>query len=59
MSSQFYEDIIREDFKVFVFFFSLFLCGPFLKSLPNLLQYCFCFMIWFFHHEAHKIFLAQ
>ena len=27
------------------FFFS---CGPFLKSLLNLLQYCLCFMFWFF-----------
>ena len=26
--------------------------GPFLKSLLNLLQYCFCFMFWFFGHEA-------
>ena len=25
-----------------------FLCGPFLKSLLNLLQYCFCFMFWLF-----------
>ena len=25
-----------------------FLCGPFLKSLLNLLQHCFCFMFWFF-----------
>ena len=33
-------------FKIF------FLCGPFLKSLLNLLQYCFCFMFWFFGHEA-------
>ena len=31
----------------FLFFFS-FWCGPFLKSLLNLLQYCFCFMFWFF-----------
>ena len=23
------------------------LCGPFLKSLLNLLQYCFCLMFWF------------
>ena len=23
-------------------------CGPFLKSLLNLLQYCFCFIFWFF-----------
>ena len=31
------------------FFFS---CGIFFKSLLNLLQYCFCFMCWFFGHEA-------
>ena len=29
-----------------------FWCGPFLKSLLNLLQYCFCFMFWFFGHKA-------
>ena len=22
------------------------------KSLPNLLKYCFCFMFWFFDHQA-------
>ena len=27
------------------FFFS---CGPFLKSILNLLQYCYCFMFWSF-----------
>ena len=27
---------------------SFFWCGPFLKSLLNLLQYCLCFMVWFF-----------
>ena len=27
--------------------FSFFWCGPFLNSLFNLLQYCFCFMFWF------------
>ena len=27
---------------------SFFWCGPFLKSLLNLLQYCFCFMFWFY-----------
>ena len=27
---------------------NFFWCVPFLKSLLNLLQYCFCFMIWFF-----------
>ena len=30
----------------------IFWCGPFLKSLLNLLQYCFCFMFWFFGHKA-------
>ena len=32
------------------FFFSW--CGPFLKSLLNLLQYCFCFMFWFSGHAS-------
>ena len=32
--------------------FKVFWCGPFLKSLLNLLQYCFCFMCWFFGPEA-------
>ena len=27
-------------------------CEPFLKSLLNLLQYCFCFICWFFGREA-------
>ena len=27
-----------------IFFLTFFSCGPFLKSLLNLLQYCFCFM---------------
>ena len=27
-------------------------CGPFLSSLLTLLQYCFCFMFWFFGHET-------
>ena len=30
-----------------------FLCEPFLKSLLNLLQYCFCF--WFFGQEAYGV----
>ena len=29
-----------------------FLCVPFLKSLLNLLQYCFRFMFWLFDREA-------
>ena len=31
---------------------SLFLDGPFVKSLLNMLHYCFCFMFWFFGGEA-------
>ena len=39
---------------LFLFFFLKFFfsCGLFLKSLLNLLQYCFCFMFWFFGQEA-------
>ena len=29
-----------------------FWCGPFLESLKNLLQYCLCFMFWFFGPRA-------
>ena len=41
---------------IFLSFLFFFWCGPFLKSLLNLLQYCFCFMFWFFDHEAGRIF---
>ena len=34
------------------FFKIFFWCEPFLKSLLNLLQYCFCFMFWFFDRKA-------
>ena len=40
---------------VVTFFFFLrffFWYGPVLESLLNLLQYCFCFMFWFFGREA-------
>ena len=40
----------QRDLKIFFFFF--FCCGIFSKSFLNLLQYCFCFMFWFFGHEA-------
>ena len=36
----------QSSFFFFNIFFRLFLGGPFLKSLVNLLQYCFCFMFW-------------
>ena len=39
----------------FFFLEIFFLCGPFLKSLLNLLQYCFCFMFCFFGREADGI----
>ena len=43
----------------FLFCFKIFFCGPFLKSLSNLLQYCFCFMFWFFGCEACGILAPQ
>jgi len=38
-----------------LFLSKIFWCGPFLKSLLNLLQYCFCFMFWCFGHETCEI----
>ena len=43
----------------FSFFFFFFWCGPFLKSLLHLLQYCFCFMFWCFGQEAYGILAPQ
>ena len=40
-------------------FFLIFVCRPFLKSLLNFLQYCFCFMFWFFGQEACGILVPQ
>ena len=40
-------------------FFRFFWRGPFLKSLLNLLRYCFCFLFWFFGHEACGILVPQ
>ena len=39
---------------LFHFFFKIFflMWTIFLKSLLNVLQYCFCFMFWFFGREA-------
>ena len=34
-------------------------CGPFLKSLLNLLQCCFCFIFWFLSQEACGILFPQ
>ena len=36
----------------YLYFFEIFNVGHFLKSSLNLLQYCFCFMFWFFGCEA-------
>ena len=42
------------------FFFSFFFgCEPFLKSLLTLLQYCLCFLFWFFGYEACGILPPQ
>ena len=46
-------------FLAIMLFLLIFWCGPFLKSLLNLLQYCFCFMFWFFGHEACGILAPQ
>ena len=35
------------------FFKIFFWCGPFLKFLLNLLQYCFCFMFWVILHANY------
>ena len=43
----------------FFFFFKVFWYGPFLKSLLNLLQYCFCFMFCFFGPKACGILAAH
>ena len=40
---------------VFVFSKFFFLCRLFLKSLLNLLQYCFCITFCFSGHEACRI----
>lgn len=41
-------------------FFEVFFDGDhILKPLLNLLQYCFCFMSWFFGHEACGILAPQ
>ena len=37
---------------ILIFFKDFFDVEPFLKSLLNLLQYCFCFMFWFFGHNT-------
>ena len=44
--------ILWHGYYSFFFFNFFFSCGPLLKSLFNLLQYCFCFMFWFFGREA-------
>ena len=47
------------DFSHNYFFQDFFKCEPFLKSLLNVLQHCFCFMSFgFFGHEAWGILTA-
>ena len=40
-------------------FLSFFRCEPFLKTLLTLLQYCLCFLFWFFGYEACGILPPQ
>ena len=44
---------LRACIKYFFLFKRSFGCGPFLKSLSNFLQYCFCFMFCFFPPLRH------
>ena len=48
----YYHPMVFGWFFPFRFFFFMCVCGPFLKSLLNLLQYYFCFMFWFIGQEA-------
>ena len=41
------------------FFFKIFWCGPFLKSLLNLLKHCLHFMFWFFGPKAYVILVPR
>ena len=43
----------------FLVIFKKYYVGHFFKSLLNLLQYCFCFMFWFFGHKACGILSPQ
>ena len=47
--------VYRSARKFGILIFKDFSCGSCLKSLLNLLQYGFCFMIWFFPLEAYRI----
>ena len=44
-------------FSAKILFFKIFLCGLFLKSLPNLVQYCSHCTFWFFGPEAGGTFV--
>ena len=49
------KSMLLNSFLFFFFHLRIFWCGPFLKSLFNLLQYCFCFTLWFFVSKAWGI----
>ena len=46
------EHLAHSIFSPLFFFFFFFLMWTILRSLSNLLQYCFCFTFWFFGREA-------
>ena len=45
-------EFIRLSFPIFIFFLIFFLCGPFFKSLLNLLQCRFCLTLWCFGQKT-------
>ena len=46
----------KQNISIFNLFFKIFFwCGPFLNPLLNLLQYCFCFVFWFFGLKAYVV----
>ena len=55
MQSDFSPLLILGLFSIQIFFKDCFLCESFLKSLSNLLHYCFCFMFWYFGCKACEV----
>ena len=52
LNSLYFSECSFNDYCFLKKYFLFFWCGPFLKSLLDLLQYCFCFMFCFFGLEA-------
>ena len=52
-------ELLHTHFSLHFFFKDFFSCGLFLKSLLNLLQFCFCFMFCFFGCKTCRILAPQ